>query len=163
MTQQTTPPRLLRQITEIKTLPMDALKARWEVLIGTKPPAYNRTYLENRLIYRLQEIAFGGVAPETREQMNALLEATGHDDHGVQSRRVKQQVKLEQANKLLPGTRLVREWQGKSYQVLVSARGYEMDGLPYRSLTAVAKAITGQHLNGWVFFGLRPNEKENAR
>ena len=88
MTEQTTPPRLLRQITEIKTLPMDALKARWEVLIGGKPPAYNRTNLENRLIYRLQEIAYGGVAPETREQMATLLEATGHDEQGVQSRRV---------------------------------------------------------------------------
>ena len=163
MTQQTTPPRLLRQITEIKTLPMDVLKARWEVLIGTKPPAYNRTYLEHRLIYRLQEIAYGSVAPETREQMHALLEATGHDDLGVQSRRVKQQVKGEQANRLLPGTRLVREWQGQSYQVLVTPRGYEMDGLPYRSLTAVAKAITGQHWNGWVFFGLRQTGKEQTR
>ncbi|MHB9131568.1 MAG: DUF2924 domain-containing protein [Armatimonadota bacterium] len=162
MTQQTTPPRLLRQITEIKTLPMDALKARWEVLIGTKPPAYNRTYLENRLIYRLQEIAYGGMAPETREQMATLLEATGHDEQGVQSRRVKQQMKGEQANRLLPGTRLVREWQGQTYQVLVTPRGYEMEGIPYRSLTAVAKAITGQHMNGWVFFGLRPNEKEKT-
>ena len=163
MTEQTTPPRLLRQITEIKTLPMDALKARWEVLIGGKPPAYNRTNLENRLIYRLQEIAYGGVAPETREQMATLLEATGHDAQGVQSRRVKQQVKQEQANRLLPGTRLVREWQGQSYQVLVTPRGYQMEGIPYRSLTAVAKAITGQHMNGWVFFGLRPNGKENTR
>jgi len=163
MTQQATPSRLLRQITEIKTLPMDALKARWEVLIGTKPPVYNRTYLENRLIYRLQEIAYGGVAPETREQMHALLEATGHDDHGVQSRRVKQQVKGEQANRLLAGTRLVREWQGQTYHVLVTSRGYEMDGLPYRSLTAVAKVITGQHWNGWAFFGLRPHEKEKTR
>lgn len=163
MTLQKTPPRLLRQITEIKTLPMDALKARWEILIGGKPPAYNRTYLENRLIYRLQEIAYGGVAPETRGQMNTLLETTGHDELGVQSRRVKQQVKGEQANRLLPGTRLVREWQGQSYQVLVTPRGYEMDGLPYRSLTAVAKAITGQHWNGWAFFGLRPNGKDNTR
>ena len=163
MTQQTTPSRLLRQITEIKTLPMDALKARWEILIGGKPPAYNRTYLENRLIYRLQEIAYGGVAPETREQMATLLEATGHDAQGVQSRRVKQQVKQEQANRLLPGTRLVREWQGQTYQVLVTPRGYEMDGLPYRSLTAVAKAISGQHWNGWAFFGLRPQGKEQTR
>jgi hypothetical protein len=163
MTQQTTPPRLLRQITEIKTLPIDALKARWGILIGGKPPAYNRTNLENRLIYRLQEIAYGGVAPETREQMATLLEATGHDAQGVQSRRVKQQVKGEQANRLLTGTRLVREWQGQTYQVLVTPRGYELNGLPYRSLTAVAKAITGQHMNGWVFFGLRPNGKEQTR
>ncbi|MEI7834470.1 MAG: DUF2924 domain-containing protein, partial [bacterium] len=92
-----------------------------------------------------------------------LLEATGHDEQGVQSRRVKQQVKQEQANRLLPGTRLVREWQGKTYPVLVTPRGYEMDGLPYGSLTAVAKAITGQHWNGWAFFGLRPQGKERIR
>ena len=163
MTQQTMPPRLLRQITEIRTLPMNELKARWEVLVGTKPPAYNRTFLENRLIYRLQEIAYGGVAPGTREHMTMLLKETGHDNNGLRSRRVKKQMEQEKSNRLLPGTRLIREWQGQAYNVLVNQRGYEMDGKPYRSLTAVAEAITGQHWNGWVFFGLRQQGKGNTR
>lgn len=157
---QKTSQRLLRQITEIKTLPISALKERWEVLIGTKPPAYNRTYLENRIIYRLQEIAYGGVTTETREQMTALLEASGHDKQGRQSFQTKEQLKKEKANRLLPGIRLVREWKGKTYDVVVTSHGYEMNGFLYRSLTAIAKVITGQHCNGWTFFGLRQNGKE---
>jgi hypothetical protein len=53
------------------------------------------------------------------------------------------------------GTRLLREWQGVEYVVTVTADGFEWQGRPYKSLSAIARAITGTRWNGWVFFGLK--------
>jgi len=53
------------------------------------------------------------------------------------------------------GTKLIREWQGVEHTVTVLADGYEWQGRPYRSLSAVARAITGTRWNGWIFFGLK--------
>jgi hypothetical protein len=53
------------------------------------------------------------------------------------------------------GTRLLREWQGVEHTVTVLADGFDYDGRPYKSLSAIARAITGTRWNGWLFFGLR--------
>ena len=53
------------------------------------------------------------------------------------------------------GTRLIREWQGVEHVVTVTADGFEWKGRPYKSLSAIARAITGTRWNGWVFFGLK--------
>jgi len=55
----------------------------------------------------------------------------------------------------LAGTRLIREWQGVEHCVTVRDDGYEYQGRPYKSLSAVARAITGTRWNGWLFFGLK--------
>ena len=55
----------------------------------------------------------------------------------------------------IAGTRLIREWQGVEHCVTVRDEGYEFEGRPYKSLSAVARAITGTRWNGWVFFGLK--------
>ena len=55
----------------------------------------------------------------------------------------------------IAGTRLIREWQGVEHCVTVLADGYEYGGRPYKSLSALARAITGTRWNGWTFFGLR--------
>ena len=55
----------------------------------------------------------------------------------------------------IAGTRLLREWQGVEHTVTVLAEGYEWQGRPYRSLSAIARAITGTRWNGLVFFGLK--------
>jgi len=55
----------------------------------------------------------------------------------------------------ITGTRLLREWQGVEHVVTVTADGFEWQGRPYKSLSAIARAITGTRWNGWVFFGLK--------
>ena len=59
------------------------------------------------------------------------------------------------AQKLSPGTRLIRQWQEKTYQVTVLEKGFEMDGMTFPSLTAIARHITGTRWSGPLFFGLR--------
>ena len=149
---------VVKQIAELETLSREELKDRWRELLGIEPPAGSRSYWVKRLAYRIQELEFGGVSEATRGRLRAHLEKEGLSAEGTAP------APLERRNAndggLTPGTRLVRTWRGQRYEVVVTDTGFEFDGRPYRSLTAVAKAITSQHWNGRAFFGLskrRPN------
>ena len=67
--------------------------------------------------------------------------------------------KRRQEGKPIAGTRLIREWQGVEYLVTVTRDGYEWQGRPYTSISAIARAITGTRWNGWVFFGLKNHRR----
>lgn len=139
------------RLAALKTTPTPELKAKWRALFATEPPVFNRRYLESRLAYRIQELAYGGLKPETVRR----LEALGEDLDGGQTalRRIR--------TDLMPiiGTRLIREWQGVEHVVTVTASGFEWQGRPYKSISSVARAITGTRWSGWVFFGLKNNRK----
>ncbi len=137
---------VLAQIAALKSLDAKALKARWRELFDTEPPPYNRRFLESRLAYRIQELAYGGLKPETVERLAALAEEIG----GMDARRAR-----SAQEQPIAGTRLVREWQGVEHSVTVRDHGYEYQGRPYKSLSAVARSITGTRWNGWIFFGLK--------
>jgi hypothetical protein len=66
---------VLAQIAALKDMPAPALKGRWRELFDTEPPPYNRRFLESRLAYRIQELAYGGLKPETIERLRALSES----------------------------------------------------------------------------------------
>ena len=73
--------------------------------------------------------------------------------------RTRHQVLVLPQDPFLPGTHLVREWNGRTYQVEVIDNGYRFDGKTYPSLTTIAKRITGTHWSGPRFFGLTPKRK----
>lgn len=139
-------PGVLAQLAALESAPIEALKAQWRDLVGTEPPRQNRKYLESRLAYRIQELAFGGLKPGTLQRLAKL--AKGMDGKG-RGRGVSNTARP------VAGTRLVREWRGVEHEVTVKADGFDYDGRPYRSLSAVARAITGTQWNGLVFFGLK--------
>jgi hypothetical protein len=138
---------VLARLAALKTTPTPDLKQQWRDLFETEPPPYNRRFLESRLAYRIQELAYGGLKPETLERLEALGEqlANGKD----LSRR------SDDPHRPISGTRLIREWQGVEHCVTVRDHDYEYQGRPYKSLSAVARAIAGTRWNGWVFFGLK--------
>ena len=136
------------RLAALKRTPTPELKKQWRELFETEPPAFNRVYLESRIAYRIQEIAYGGLKPEIVKR----LEALGEELDGGNVARRKQRLDREGP---VAGTRLIREWQGVEHTVTVLADGYEWQGRPYRSLSAVARAITGTRWNGLVFFGLK--------
>ena len=138
---------MLAQLAALKTAPTADLKAAWRELFGTEPPPYNRRFLESRLAYRIQELAYGGLKPETIARLETLGEQL--DGGKPQLRR------LRQDDRPIAGTRLVREYRGVEHTVTVLADGFEWEGRPYRSLSAIARAITGTRWNGWTFFGLK--------
>ena len=141
------PADVLGRLAALKTAATPALKQQWRALFGTEPPPYNRRVLESRLAYRIQELAYGGLKPETLARLEALGDQL--DGGKITVRRMRGD------DKPIAGTRLIREWQGVEHTVTVLNDGYEWQGRPYRSLSAIARAITGTRWNGWVFFGLK--------
>jgi hypothetical protein len=118
---------VLTRVAALKTAPTPALKKMWQELFDTEPPAYNRRFLESRLAYRIQELAYGGLKPETRARLEALGEQL--DGGNVVLRRIRAD------SRPLPGTRLVREYDGVQHVVTVRAGDFEFEGRPYRSLS----------------------------
>jgi hypothetical protein len=138
---------VLARVAALKSLPIPQLKQQWRDLFETEPPPYNRRFLEHRLAYRIQEMAYGGLKPATIERLRALAEDL---DGGDPSRR-----RRHHQDRPMPGTRLIREWQGVEHCATVREIDFEYQGRPYISLSAVARAITGTRWNGWLFFGLK--------
>jgi hypothetical protein len=104
---------------------------------------------DRRHAYRIQELAYGGLKPETQARLEALGEQ--FDGGKITVRRMRGD------DKPIAGTQLIREYQGIEHVVTVTRAGYEYQGRPYQSLSAIARAITGTRWNGRVFFGLRPS------
>jgi hypothetical protein len=65
---------VLAQLAALKSAPIGALKAKWRELFETEPPPYNRRFLEHRLAYRIQELIYGGLKPETRARLRSIAE-----------------------------------------------------------------------------------------
>ena len=120
------------RLAALKTTPTPDLKQQWRELFDSEPPPFNRRYLESRIAYRIQELAYGGLKPETVRRLERLGEELDGGD------KKKRGIRLDR-DRPITGTRLLREWQGR----------------PYKSLSAIARAITGTRWNGWVFFGLK--------
>lgn len=137
---------VLKQIDGLNKMSMAQLRKRWADLMGTDPGRLGRQYLMRRLAYRIQELAYGGLSPHARKQLEAV--ADGKTAKSAKPSRSKKTV-------LMPGTRLLRDWHGDRYEVVVEADGYRYNGKVYRSLTAAARAITGQHTSGNLFFGIQ--------
>ena len=141
------PTDVLARLAALRSASTGELKQQWRSLFGTEPPPHNRAYLQSRLAYRVQELAFGGLKPETLARLEALGEQL--DGGNIVLRRIRGD------DKPIAGTRLIRQYQGVEHTVTVLADGYEWEGRPYRSLSAIARAITGTRWNGWAFFGIR--------
>jgi len=151
---------VLRQVADLKNLTHDELKDLWKTLNGGEPPAYNRKYIVSRLAYRIQEIAYGGLSDDSREQMRRILTDGGFNENGCDSSvRRKERATRQKRDMPVTGTRFVRDWNGCHYEVIAIPNGFDYEGRTYRSLTAVAKAITGTHWNGRIFFGLEKRGK----
>jgi hypothetical protein len=136
---------VLARLAALKTATTPELRQQWRDLFDTEPPRYNRRFLESRLAYRVQELAHGGLKPATVERLEALGEQLANG----------KKLFFRDEHRPIAGTQLIREWQGIEHTVTVMNDGFEWQGRPYRSLSAVARAIAGSRWNGWAFFGLK--------
>ena len=131
--------------------PQDRLHDRSAQPVAASVPDRTATlqprFLESRLAYRVQELVFGGLKPETVKRLEALGERL--DGGNITMRRSRAD------DRPIAGTRLIREYQGVEHVVTVRDDGFEWQGRPYRSLSAIARAIAGTRWNGLVFFGLK--------
>ena len=149
---------VLKQLAAVQRMGLAALRDRWRALLGTEPPAsYAKAQLVRRLAWRVQELRFGGLSDRARQRLRQI--ADGDELAGGRKRPPRPRKRTA----LAAGTRLVRQWRGVEHIVTATADGgFEWDGRRYRTLSAVAKAMTGQHVSGPRFFGLASTNKEDA-
>ena len=145
---------VLARLVALKTTPTPQLKEQWRQLFEGEPPAFNRRYLESRLAYRIQELAYGGLKPDTVRRLEKLGEELDGGRVDVRKRPAN--------DRPISGTRLIRDYQGVEHCVTVRDNDFEYQGRPYKSLSAIARAITGTQWNGVVFFGLRSSGRKQA-
>ena len=136
-----------KDITVIPTLSKTELHDRWERLEGTKPPNIPLALL--RLLYaqRVREHAYGGIPDWVPAEFDRVL---------VESRKPRENKRVDSVRRSLSiGTRLVREWNGKTISVEVRQEGYLYADKLYGSLSEIARAVTGAHWSGPRFFGIK--------
>ena len=120
------------------------LRLAWRKLHRTEPPfGISRDLLIRALVHQLQEQSYGGTGRALRRRLQTL---TGE--------REKRGASFDPAVVLKTGTTLVRQWRGHTHAVFVRDNGFEYEGERYRSLSVIAKRITGAHWSGPRFFGL---------
>jgi hypothetical protein len=138
---------VVAQLAALRKMSVVELKQRWETLFGTPAPNNSRSYLEVRLGNRIQELMLGGLTRDTRRVLDLLVKE-------LEGKNTRKAI-MTDPRKPIPGTRLLREWDGAEHSVTVLRDGFDWQGRKFKSLSAVARAITGTQWNGYRFFGLR--------
>lgn len=134
-----------RDLAALLALPLDALKERWQALYGSPPPPrLGRALMIRAIAYRMQEQALGGLGAATRRRLVRVAEEIGAG-----------RAPSPTPSAIKPGTRLLREWQGVVHEVIVLEDGVQYRGEIWKSLSAVAREITGTRWSGPLFFGLK--------
>ena len=136
---------LEQQLTQLEHQSLPQLQGLWQSYFEEPTPLFNKITLVNKLAYRMQELAYGGLSTETRN----LLIDLALDKH-----------RKRKSSTLRPvvGTRLMREYDGQEHYVTILVDGFEYRGHRYKSLSAIATLITGTRWSGNAFFGLNPTK-----
>ena len=130
-----------------------ALRAEWRRLYRAHPPkGVRRDLLLLGVAWKIQEQAYGGLGAATKRRLADLAETLARDGDVTRSR----------VARLRPGVELVREWRGETHTVIVGEDGFEWRGHQWRSLSVVAREITGGHWSGPRFFGLKEKARTNT-
>ena len=149
-----------QELTTLRGLTIGELRHKYAELFGEPTRTGNKVWLVRRLVWRLQALAEGGLSERARQRASELA----HDaDLRLSPPRTSKNVATASNDSLRlglrgkhrlppPGTVLVRPYKGQTLQVRVLAKGFAHEGKTYRSLSAVAKAITGSHCSGHLFF-----------
>ena len=145
---------LASRLRALEALSYPELRAEWRRLYRTLPPRrVARELLLLGVAWKVQEQTLGGLGAAMKRILAGLTETLERDGD----------VKRNRVVQLKPGAKLLREWHGKTHTVLVLDEGFEWHGKRWRSLTTIAKAISGAHWSGPRFFGLHRRGAQGAR
>ena len=166
---------ILARILALKTASLSELQKEYSALYdGKKAPSNNKTYLWQRIAYRIQEIEYGGStrspesndsslahhyrglskearnkAKELAQEYDPINNKTLRPDNSAKKRCVSRDRRLP-----LPGTIITKNYKGTDIRVKILEKGFEYGGKVYRSLTSIAKEVTGSHWNGYLFLNM---------
>ncbi|XHR30873.1 MAG: DUF2924 domain-containing protein [Chthoniobacteraceae bacterium] len=162
--------KIARQIEELNDLTVNQLREKWVDVWNEPCRSRNKDHLRKRIAWRIQVLAYGGLSERALRRVEELADETLlrilplRKAPALPPGRKTVTGRLASAGTPglpMPGSVITRNYQGRTLIVTVQDKGFEFEGDIYRSLSAVAKAITGTHWNGRLFFGLT-NSKEAA-
>lgn len=135
---------------DLKQKPREELLQMWQNLFKTVPPAdLNKSYLIKHLAWQEQANKYGGFSATAQKRLEKLVKRYKETkDLEVAD------IKNSQAFRIQAGTKLIREFKSQKYEVIALDKGFGYNGKTYKSLSAIAKEITGTRWNGKKFFGV---------
>jgi hypothetical protein len=146
-------PAVEAELDRLPTTPIAELRKRYSGLFRTDPPrAFGPDLLRRTIAHRIQEKAYGGLPRSTQRLLDQMIKTYAAQPNG----------KIVLPRRIKPGSELVRTWKGKSYRVMVMAKGFALGGKTFASLSEIASEITGTRWNGPRFFGLRSASNKDA-
>jgi len=149
-----------KELAALEAMTVAQLRAKYAQVFGEETRVGNKTWLVKRIIWRLQALAEGDLSERARRRaaelaQDADLRLSPPRQKQTTSASVQRNGKasaLANGHLPLPGTILTRWYKGQTLKVQVLRQGFEYDGQNYKSLSAVAKTITGSHTSGFLFF-----------
>jgi Protein of unknown function (DUF2924) len=145
-------PVIRQELGRLAVMPVAQLRIRYRELFRTDPPkAFGPDLLRRSIAHRIQEKAYGGLSRSNQQLLDQMVRAYATKPGG----------KIVLPRRIKPGSVLVREWNGRSYRVMVQADGFAYDGKTFGNLSEIAGLITGVRWNGPRFFGLRSKAPDN--
>ncbi len=151
-----------KEVAALEAMSVGELRAKYAQVFGEETRAGNKTWLVRRIVWRLQALAEGDLSERARRRAAELVQdadlrlfpprvakdaPVAASGNGKASRRIPMDSRLP-----LPGTILTRWYKGQTLKVQVLRHGFEYEGRVYKSLSAAARAITGSHTSGYLFF-----------
>ena len=143
------------EIGRLPNLSLLELRHRWQMLFGhPAPKSLRRNFLARAVAYQMQVEVYGGLSAATKRRLREIANAVRNGDANS----------IPGSSRIKPGTQMIRQWQNTTHTVTALAEGFEWNGRTYKSLSAVANAITGTNWNGFSFFGIKraPSRNKNA-
>jgi hypothetical protein len=143
------------EIGRLPNLSLLELRQRWQTLFGhPAPKSLRRNFLARAVAYQMQVEAYGGLSDATKRRLREIANAVRSGDANA----------MLGSSRIKPGTQMIRQWQNTTHTVTALGEGFEWNGRTYKSLSAVANAITGTNWNGFAFFGIKraPSGNKNA-
>jgi Protein of unknown function (DUF2924) len=143
------------EIGRLPALSLLELRTRWKTLFGhPAPKSLRRNFLARAVAYQMQVAAYGGLSIATKRRLREIANAVRTGDANA----------MLGSSRIRSGTQTIRQWQNATHTVTALVEGFEWNGRTYKSLSAVAKAITGTNWNGFSFFGIKraPSGNKNA-
>ena len=153
-----------KEVARMQNMTVPELRVRYAEVFGEETRAGNKVWLVKRIAWRLQSQAEGDLSERARKRAAELANDADVRMNPPRQRKPTAEAsertitvpsKITPNTELLPGTVLQRDYKGQLVRVTVLEEGFEYAGDQYRSLTAIAKVVTGKHWNGFHFFGLR--------
>ncbi len=149
----------LTQIMSLKQKSLGELKTKYKEFFGQDAPSSNKVFLWRKIAYRLQELECGTVPEEIQGKIQELIKKYDPvNNTNIRPDNGNGQIGKNKSNRdrrlPIPGTLITKEYKGKKYELKILEKGFEYNNKTYKSLSAIAKEVTGAHWNGYLFFNL---------